>query len=185
MAQPVVEDPVLRQRYSFSRRTGVEGVVVLVVAAGGEPGGGVPPHAHPVFEERFEVLDGEITFLAGRRHQRATAGEKVVVPAGLRHAYRNSGDGPGHLVAEVHPGHPDLQGFLEDAAALARAGKFNRYALPTSLDGALRASVLIQRYRDTTVLHRPPRWLQRVALAPLARVAARRGYTADRLGAAA
>src|SRR5919197_3816370 len=112
----LIEDPVLRQRYSFERRDDV-----LIVDMWVDPGGGVTPHVHPAMEERFNVLAGEPSFLAGRRWRTARPGETVVVPAGTRHAYRNRGDALVHMVCEVRPP-STLQEFLEDAASLGRAG---------------------------------------------------------------
>jgi quercetin dioxygenase-like cupin family protein len=57
-----------------------------------DPGGGVTPHLHPAMEERFEMLEGRLSFLAGRKWSSAGPGETVVVPAGVRHAYRNKGN---------------------------------------------------------------------------------------------
>src|SRR3954447_1514738 len=46
----LIEDPVLRQRYSFERRDDV-----LIVDVWVDPGGGVTPHVHPAMEEHFRV----------------------------------------------------------------------------------------------------------------------------------
>src|SRR5918992_5655204 len=128
MNQRVIEDPVLRQRLSFRRTTDEDGEV-LHVETWIDQGGGVTPHVHPAMEERFEVLAGHPSFLAGRRWRTAAPGETVVVPAGLRHAYRNRGDEVAHVVCEARPP-STLQEFLEEAAALGRAGKVTRHALP-------------------------------------------------------
>ena len=45
------------------------------------------------------MISGELSFLAGRKWQTAGPGETVVVPAGTRHAYRNSGTEPAHASA--------------------------------------------------------------------------------------
>jgi quercetin dioxygenase-like cupin family protein len=118
--QQLVEDPVLRQRYRFERTTDPDGGEVLRVELWVDPGGGVTPHVHPTMEERFEVLSGQPRFLAGRSWRVAPPGETVVVPPGVRHAYRNGGDGVAHIVCEARPPQ-SLQQFLEEAAALNRS----------------------------------------------------------------
>jgi quercetin dioxygenase-like cupin family protein len=154
----LVEDPVLKQRYRFTR----EGDL-LTVEAWVEPGGGVTPHMHPSMEERFKVLDGEIEFLVGRRWQ---ALPEVVVPAGTRHAYRNVSGEPAHMVTEVKP--PlELEEFLTDVAVLARERRFNRRGLPTSLGAVPELARLALRYRETVELETP--------LRPLLPLAARFG----------
>ena len=87
----MVEDPVLKQRYSFDRSIDEDGGEVLHVDTWIDPGGGVTPHVHPAMEERFHVLAGRTSFLAGKQWRTAAPGDEVVVPPGARHAYRNDG----------------------------------------------------------------------------------------------
>jgi Cupin domain len=115
----------------------------------------VTPHLHPAMEERFEVLAGRPSFLAGRSWRTAGAGETVVVPAGTRHAYRNRSDETAHMVCHARPP-STLQEFLEEAAALSRAGKITRRALPKSFGALREALALAARHRDMAVLLFPP-----------------------------
>src|SRR3954451_24709607 len=113
----LVQDPVLRQRFRFSR-TVEDGNDTLLVEVWVDPGGGVTPHVHPAMQERFEVLEGRASFLAGRTWQQAGPGQTVVVAPGVRHAYRNTGDEVAHITCQARPP-STLQPFLEDAAALS------------------------------------------------------------------
>jgi quercetin dioxygenase-like cupin family protein len=178
----IVDDPVLRQRYAF-RRVERDGREVQEVEVWVDPGGGVLPHIHPTFEERFLVHEGEVTFWLGRKRQTAGAGETVVVPAGARHDYRNRSDAPAHMTCTATPPLPALQGFLEDAAALARTGGFTRQGMPTGWRALLQAAVMLRHYRDDVLILRPPPFVQRLLLDPLARRAERRGYRAQPLAA--
>jgi quercetin dioxygenase-like cupin family protein len=154
MAEQWVEDPALRQRHRFTRSTEPDGSEVLHVETWVEPGGGVPPHVHPVMEERFEVLEGELSFLSGRKWQSATAGEKVVVPAGTRHAYRNSGTELAHGVCRASPPQ-SLEEFLTEAAAMAREGKLTRQGLPKTPGAVVQALRLAVRHRKMVMM----RWV--------------------------
>jgi quercetin dioxygenase-like cupin family protein len=179
MVEEYVADPILRQRYRFTRSTAPDGGEVLHVETWIEPGGFVTPHVHPAMEERFRVLEGRVEFLAGRRWSPAGPGEEALVPAGTRHAYRNRTGEPAHLVCDVTPP-SSLQAFLEEVAALSRAGRFTRRALPNSPRSLLEAVVLAERHRDMVQLSfppMPPRAMQRVLFPPLARLARRRGYS--------
>jgi hypothetical protein len=80
------------------------------------------------------------------------------------------------MVTRVRPPEPELQGFLEDAAALGRAGLYTRYALPKSLRGLLGLAVMADHYRDTTLVLMPPPFLQRILLGPFVRLGKRRGF---------
>jgi quercetin dioxygenase-like cupin family protein len=175
----VIADPVLRQRLRFTRTTDEEGEV-LHVEAWIDPGGGVTPHIHPAMEERFEVLEGRMSFLGGKRWQEAGAGETVVVPAGMRHAYRNESDAPAHMVCHARPP-STLQEFLEDAVALGRAGRITRGALPKSFGALLEAAVMVEHHREMVTLlfpPLPPPAIQRLVMPALARMGKRRGYRA-------
>jgi quercetin dioxygenase-like cupin family protein len=180
MEQHVVEDPALRHRLSFRREVEGDGSEVLLIEMWVDPGGGVPPHIHPTVEERFDVLAGRPSFLAGRKWQTAGPGETVVAPPGTRHAYRNTGDEVAHVLCHARPP-SSLQGFLEDAAALARAGKLTRRGLPKTFGALVQAAVMVNHYRDMVVLgfpRMPPRPIQRLLIPPLARLGERRGYRA-------
>lgn len=172
----VVEDPVFRQRLGFQRTTDEDGQEVLQVEIWVEPGGGVPAHIHPAVEERFKVLAGRPSFLAGRKWQAAGAGETVVVPPGVRHGYRNDGDETAHVICEARPP-SSLQEFLEETAALSQAGKLTRGGLPRSPGALLEAAAMAERHRDMVVLSfapMPPRRLQRLIFPALARLGERR-----------
>jgi quercetin dioxygenase-like cupin family protein len=170
------DDPLGRQRLTFSTKTDEDGGEVLLVEFWVQPRGGVPPHIHPAVEERFNVISGTPSFLAGRKWQTAGPGETVVVPAGVRHAYRNRGKEVAHVVCEARPP-SSLEAFLVEVAALARAGKLIRPGLPKGPRAALEAAALVHRHREMVTLlppTMPPPALQRLLIPPLARLAQRR-----------
>jgi quercetin dioxygenase-like cupin family protein len=180
MNDEVIEDPVLRQRFRFRRTADEDGSPVLHVETWVDPGGGVTPHVHPAMEERFEILEGQPSFLAGRSWGTASRGETVVVAPGLRHAYRNRSESTVHMVCHVRPP-STLQEFLTDTAALSRAGKITRSGIPKGLSGLLAGAVLAEHYRDMVVLGfppMPPEFVQRILFPALARLGERRGYRA-------
>jgi quercetin dioxygenase-like cupin family protein len=180
--EELTEDPVLGMRSRFWRTTD-GGDEVLHVETWVDPGGGVTPHIHPAMEERFEVLAGRPEFLAGRRWKGTKRGDTVVVPPGTRHAFRNRGGELAHFVCHATPP-STLQEFLEDAAALSRAGGITSRALPRSLDGLLQAAVMADHYRDMVILLAPlpPPAVQRLVIPPLARAGERRGHRAGSIG---
>lgn len=149
-------DPNRRQRYAFSR-AGEDLVVEIEVA----PGGDGPLHFHPEVEERWTVVDGRVRFRVGRRRVVPDPGEELIVPPGTRHSFKNVGDGAAHLRAVVSPA-SEVRGFLEEAAALARAGCYTRRGLVTGPRGAIRMAEFLERYRDVAVILWPPRPVQRL-----------------------
>ena len=62
------------------------------------PGTGAPTHSHPV-EEVLTVREGEAEMWIGEQRLTVTAGQSLIVPAGRKHGFRNSGAATLHLHA--------------------------------------------------------------------------------------
>ena len=60
------------------------------------PGHGAPTHLHAV-EEVLHVLDGEADVWVDEAHVTLAAGELIVVPAGRKHGFSNSGQATLHI----------------------------------------------------------------------------------------
>jgi quercetin dioxygenase-like cupin family protein len=162
-----VYDPNRRQHYEFHREG--ESLLVDIWVA---PGGDAPAHFHPSQEERWKVLEGRIRFKVDGRKTIPEPGVEIIVPAGVKHSFKNIGDSEARARAEVRP--PlELQRFLEDGAALARAGCYTRRGVIKSPKGAVQMARFLERYRDDTTICWPPRIVQRVLLAPLRRVSSK------------
>jgi hypothetical protein len=67
-----------------------------------------------------------------------------------------------------------MEDLFETAVALAVEGRTTRKGMPKPLDLAL----FVNEYRHEVRGPFPPAWMQRVAIAPLAWIARRRGYAA-------
>jgi quercetin dioxygenase-like cupin family protein len=169
-----VEDPVLRQRYRFTREGEVTRVDVWV-----DPGAAAPLHFHPRQVERWTVVEGEAEFRVGREKRRARAGDRLVVEPGVAHAFANPGGEIAHIQAEVDPA-LEIEAFLTEGAALNRTGRYTARGLPKGFGAAVDAAVFIERYRETAVLLSPPRPVQRILLWILGPFARRRRAAAER-----
>jgi quercetin dioxygenase-like cupin family protein len=170
----VIEDPVFGYRVKLSR----EGEVLQGEFWVEPGGGGRVDHYHPTVEERFQVLDGEITYRAGRRAHTARRGDQFTIPPGTRHSFANTGDGTAHLLVEMEPA-LEMEKLFRDTAALGRDGKWialGRRGIPTGPRSMLEMAAFLDRYREIFVATSPPRVLQRIAVPPLARLARRRAH---------
>jgi quercetin dioxygenase-like cupin family protein len=171
-----MDDPVGRQSYEF-RSAQEDGVEVVYAEGWVDPGGDVPPHIHPNQEERFEILDGELTFTVGRGKQVVRAGESVTVPPGTRHAFRNRTGSRVRMRVRAEPA-LDLQEFLETTAALGRDGYVGRLGplrFPRRPAGVVKVALMLRRHRENTLILMPPPLVQRLLFDPLAKRAERRG----------
>jgi mannose-6-phosphate isomerase-like protein (cupin superfamily) len=128
-------------------------------------------HIHPLQEERFEVIEGTMRFRMGRERIVAGPGELVVVPPGVKHDFANVGDQEALVRVEVRPA-LKMEQLFETAVGLAEQGRTMLGGIPKPLDLAL----FLEEFEDEVQGAFPPRWLQRVVLAPLAWLARRRGF---------
>jgi quercetin dioxygenase-like cupin family protein len=160
-----LQNPASGERITFratAAQTGGELVAIdLELPAGRRVPG--PLHVHPIQEERFEVVEGTMQFRMGRERIVAGAGEVVVVPPGVAHDFANVGDADALVRVEVRPA-LEMERMFEAAVALAEQGRTMLGGIPKPLDLAVFTREFDQEVRAAF----PPRWMQRLALAPLA-----------------
>jgi len=82
-----------------------------------EPGRGAPTHLHAV-EELLTVVAGAADFWLGDRRRELTSGQSVIVPAGLKHGFRNIGSGVLHVRAMLAA--PIFEAAFDDAREVSR-----------------------------------------------------------------
>jgi mannose-6-phosphate isomerase-like protein (cupin superfamily) len=171
-AGQTLENPASGERITI-RRTAAETdgellAIDLELPAGGHVPGG--QHIHPKQEERFEVVEGTMRFRMGRKRVVAGPGEVVVVPPGQKHDFANAGDEDALVRVEVQPA-LRMEELFETAVGLAQDGRTMMGGIPRPLDLAL----FVEEFGDEVQAAFPPRWLQRLVLAPLRWLARRRG----------
>lgn len=155
------------------RRTAEETNSELVeVDAFYEPGANGPPeHYHPLQEERFEVISGDILARVDGIERLYEAGETFVLPIDTRHTMRNGGNEEAHVIWQTRPA-LKTEAFFETLLGLARDGKTNKDGVPN----LLHAAVIMREYQDEFRLTRPPFAIQKVFFALLAPIGGLLGY---------
>jgi quercetin dioxygenase-like cupin family protein len=171
-AGQTLENPASGERITLRQTAAQTGGELLAIdlelpADRRVPGG---LHIHPLQEERFEVVAGTMSFRRGRERIIAGPGEVVVVPPGVKHDFANAGDEDALVRVEVRPA-LKMEQLFETAVGLAEQGRTMLGGIPKPLDLAL----FVGEFENEVQKAFPPRWLQRVALAPLAWLAKRRG----------
>jgi quercetin dioxygenase-like cupin family protein len=91
------------------------GVCVLLVEAA--PGDGPSLHKHP-YEEILIVQEGRARFVLGDEEREVGAGEIVIAPADVPHAFTNIGDGPLRQI-DIHVSPQFATDWLERPASAA------------------------------------------------------------------
>lgn len=97
------------QGYLYDR---VDVSIIFVDAA---PGEGPALHRHP-YAEVFIVQEGHVTFTVGDATVEASAGQIVIGPAGVPHAFVNSGSGPLRQI-DIHLNDRFITEWLDDRAS--------------------------------------------------------------------
>jgi quercetin dioxygenase-like cupin family protein len=101
------------------------------------PGGHVPAtHAHPVQEERFTVVEGQMRFQIGRRSMLVEPGQTIVVEPGAAHWFGNVGPETAVASVEIRPA-LRMQELLARSGAIGAGGSSPAKLVPRLPDLAL------------------------------------------------
>lgn len=73
-----------------------------------DAGAEVPRHTNAVEHEQY-VLAGEYVVGIGETEHRVSAGDALLIPAGVEHWYRNDGDDPGAFICAVPNGDDTIE----------------------------------------------------------------------------
>lgn len=76
---------------------------LFVIEAQNLPQGGPPFHYHLYQEEYFYVLEGKVLFQVGDVRKKLVAGDSVVGPRGVPHAYSGTGSKPARMLIAFTP----------------------------------------------------------------------------------
>ena len=113
-------------------------------------------HVHPHAIETYEVLEGEMEFFIKDRWVAAKKGDKLSVPEGVAHTFRN----PTQETVTVYNTHqPALQmeNYFEDVCTVLDKLTADRTTdFKMNLKTRLYMSVLMNNYRQEIIAKRPP-----------------------------
>lgn len=170
-AGQILDNPISGERFTFVKTSADTDGELLVFDLELSPDGHVPgAHVHPLQEEHFEVMQGTMKFRKGLKTITARAGDKVVVPRGKVHRFKNAGPSPAQVRVEVRPA-LRMEELFETAVGLARAGRTTTRGMPYPLDLAL----FMHEFEAEVRAPFAPAPLARMVMAPLAWLARRRG----------
>ncbi|MDB5240113.1 MAG: Cupin domain protein [Spirosoma sp.] len=113
-------------------------------------------HTHPHAIETYEVLDGEMEFFVKDKWVRAKKGDKLSVPIGISHAFRNPTENT-VTVYNTHQPALRMENYFEDVCKVLDKVTDNRTKdFGMSLKTMLYMSVLMNNYREEIIARRPP-----------------------------
>jgi mannose-6-phosphate isomerase-like protein (cupin superfamily) len=114
-------------------------------------------HIHPHAIETYEVLEGEMEFFVKDKWQVAKKGDKLTVPEGVTHTFRNPTDTT-VTVFNTHQPALKMENYFEDVCKVLDKLTENRQKpfKMKNLKSMLYMGVLMNGYRDEIVAMNPP-----------------------------
>jgi len=113
-------------------------------------------HTHPNAIETYEILEGEMEFFIGDKWVQAKKGDKLTVPIGVTHAFRN----PSDKVVRVFNTHEPalkMEKYFEDVSKLLDKVTNNRKSsFAMNLKTMLYMGILMNNYRHDIIAVNPP-----------------------------
>jgi quercetin dioxygenase-like cupin family protein len=130
-----------------------------------------PRHVHPLQDESYEVISGNLSYILGREKHVAGAGSVVHLPRKIAHQHFCEGPEDAVTIQAVTPA-LDFDYVLENVFGRGTEDKLS--GIPQILQGL----VMIRKMKAAFFLAGLPLWLQRLAAWLVAPFAYRFGYRA-------
>ena len=113
-------------------------------------------HIHPNAIETYEILEGEMEFFIKDKWITAKKGDKLTVPKGVSHAFRN----PSGKIVKVYNTHQpalEMQEYFEDVSKVLDKVTDNRQKdFKMNLKTMLYMGILMGNYRNDIIAKNPP-----------------------------
>jgi len=125
-------------RISFKTSTQETGGNLFMIEHTNLLGGGPPLHLHHEQEEWFYVMEGEVLFQVGEKRLLLKAGDSVLAPRKVPHAFSGAGTRPARMLIAFTP-----------------AGKMEQFFRDTAIPNAPREDAAFFRRYDMELLGPP------------------------------
>ena len=102
-----------------------------VVYAVFSPGASASTHFHTDFDETLEVTEGELIVWIERKKHRLTPGDRVAIPRGVRHRFKNKSGAFAKAIVTLEPGHRGYEQNIAILRGLQADGKLEEIRNPT------------------------------------------------------
>jgi mannose-6-phosphate isomerase-like protein (cupin superfamily) len=113
-------------------------------------------HTHPHAIETYEILEGEMEFFIRDKWVTAKKGDKLTVPIGVTHAFRNP-SGKVVRVFNTHQPALKMENYFEDVSKVLDKVTGNRKrGFAMNLKTMLYMGILMNNYRSEIIAVKPP-----------------------------
>jgi mannose-6-phosphate isomerase-like protein (cupin superfamily) len=131
---------------------------------------GPPKHLHPRQDERWTVLEGELSVFVDGDWRTLGEGESLSVPPNVVHTLRNRSRGVVRF-RDVHEPALDFQDYIESLHRQAAAGKITSRMTPSTL---IHGALVLRQHRTTQVSASPAQRAAETVLSVIGRALGRR-----------
>jgi len=135
-----------------------------------------PEHVHPLQENSFKVISGNMSFSVNGKTQIIGPGESMIISKGVPHYFWNDCGMEAHYVQYFRPA-LQIENFFRTFFTLARENKLNNNGLPN----IFLISIISLKYQNEIQLVKPPWALQKLILSILSPVGKLLCYNASAL----
>jgi quercetin dioxygenase-like cupin family protein len=171
-AGDTIDNPITGERVVVRVGTEESEDQLLEVDTYVRPGGAVTgEHIHPVIEESFTVVRGQVGFRLNGRESIAELDRPLHVPAGVAHDWWNAGEEEAHIIVEIRPGER-FEEMARNLFGLAQDGKTNSKGMPN----VLQAAIFAREFSDVLYFTKPQLVVQQLLFGALAAIARALGY---------
>lgn len=170
----VVENKFVGQKLSFIRTsTDTNGELLEIESTYLTKSKEPPAHYHPVQEEWFEVLEGELSIRLDGRILKLSMGDKIHIPKNQVHSMWNNSANK-TVVNWITKPALRTEHFFENAYGLAQDGKVNKTGMPNLFQKIIFGNEFSKEFR----LSKPPYFLQQILFTLLTPISKIMGYKA-------
>lgn len=119
-------------------------------------------HTHPNAIETYEIIEGQMEFFVKDKWLSAKQGDKLIVPKGVTHTFRN----PTDKTVKVYNTHEPalrMEEYFEDVVKVLNKVTQNRTKdFKMNLSAKLYLGVLMSNYRNDIIAVKPPDFAVRI-----------------------
>jgi quercetin dioxygenase-like cupin family protein len=174
MAPQIINNPVTGQQLTFLQTSATTNGQLLEMESRFRAHSKEPvPHYHPIQQENFKVLQGQIKVRINNEVKTLNAGDELFIAPKVVHSMWNGGNDEAVVNWKIEPALQSEQLF-RTAFGLANDGKTN----PDGAPDLLQASLLVSHHFNEYRLAKPPFVVQRIVFGVLKPIARLMGYKA-------
>jgi len=132
MDNQTIQNKLTGEQITFLESVKDNGGVRSVLKFKVEPKANVPLHYHNSFDEKFEVVDGELSVVTGKTKVKLKKGETATAYKTVRHRYLNESSDVTEFLVTISPGNLHVENMFKIYCGLANDGQSNKQGIPKS-----------------------------------------------------